>query len=266
MPSTQLNTFYKTEPGNYSDPFLMIENYIYLHHVNKFIVLPSFVDSVTDSQPVTFQTSTPLSRSAPIYSYAHSGPRTIQATFDLHRDMMQDINKDISNIPVTVDNDYVDLFIKYIQAATLPSYEAASKMVNPPIVSMRLGNDIFIKGVISSQVGITYKYPILSNGRYANVSINLTISEIDPYDAKSVLTTGSFRYVSTDLERQNVIVGDSGYSATGSEGRATTNSEPYPATFEFMQEEWDPFGEFNNIVIPGEYEREEYYPFPELTS
>ena len=45
--------------------FLMIDNYIYIHHINKYIVLPSFVDSVTDSQQVHFSQTTPLARSAP---------------------------------------------------------------------------------------------------------------------------------------------------------------------------------------------------------
>ena len=214
-----------TKPGNYSDPFLMIENYIYLHHVDKFIVLPSFVDSVQDSQPVQFAQTTPLSRSAPIYSYASSGPRTIQVTFNLHRDLMYDLNHDVSDVPVTVDNDYVDLFIKYIQAATLPSYDSAAKMVNPPMVSLRLGNDIFIKGVISQAVGITYRYPILEDGRYADVSVNFAIAEIDPYDADTVLNTGSFRNFSTTLERpKTVITGDVGSSSNIVTGRATTNA------------------------------------------
>lgn len=225
MPSISLTSLQPKIPGNYSDPFLMIENYIYLHHVDKFLVLPSFVDSVTDTQSVSFQPSYPLSRSAPIYSYSNSGPRVVQAAFNLHRDLLYDINKDISNLNVTVDNDYVDLFIKYIQAAVLPSYEAASKMVNPPMLSLRLGNDIFIKGVITSQVSITYKYPVLSNGRYANVEIGINISEVDPYDAKTVLNTGSFRYVSTTLERSNVSVdGDNGFATVGNQGRAATNS------------------------------------------
>ena len=234
MPSTSINPLTMTKPGNYSDPFLMIENYIYLHHVDKFLVLPSFVDSVTDSQPVTFRQTQPLSRSAPIYSYASSGPRTIQVTFDLHRDLLQDLNHDISNIPVTVDNDYIDLFIKYIQAATLPTYEAAARMVNPPQVSLRLGNDIFIKGVIAQQVGITYKYPILSNGRYSDIQINFAVSEVDPYDANMVLNTGSFRYVSTNLNRNLVtITGDGGQSSVGSTGRATTNDNVTASTIKY---------------------------------
>lgn len=188
------------------DLFKMIENYIFLYHLNQYIVLPSFVDSVHDNQPVSFSPTYPLSRSAPIYSYQYSGPRTVQVSFNLHRDLMTQINKDVSNARLAVTDDYVDVFIKYIQAAALPSYETAAKMVNPPIVAMRLGNDIFIKGIISGSVGLTYNYPILEDGRYANVMVNFTVQEIDPYDAKAILNVGSFRNVSVSLERPNTII------------------------------------------------------------
>lgn len=182
--------------------FQFIDNYIYLYHVDEFIVIPSYADSVTDTLSVNFASSFPLSRSAPIYSYQSSGPRQIQVQFDLHRDMMQQLNYSKSNARVTLTDDYVDLMIKYIQAAALPDYAAAEKMVNPPLVAMRLGDDIFIKGVISGAVSVTYKYPILSNGKYSNITIAFTIHEVDPYDAKTVMKNGSFRGLSTSLERK----------------------------------------------------------------
>lgn len=187
----------------------MIDNYIYLYHVSDssgkegtVIVMPSYADSVTDTMPVNYSTETPLARSAPIYSYTSSGPRTVQVSFQLHRDMMKQINFKVSNASVTLKDDYVDLLIKYVQAAALPNYSTASKMVNPPVIALRLGNDIFIKGVISGTVGVTYNYPILKNGKYASVSISFAVSEIDPYDATDVMKTGSFRGLSTSLERR----------------------------------------------------------------
>ena len=65
-----------------------------------------------------------------------------------------------------------------------------------------MSNDIFIKGVISGAVSITYNYPILKNGKYASVTIAFSVSEIDPYDATDVMKTGSFRGLSTSLERR----------------------------------------------------------------
>ena len=125
----------------------------------------------------------------------------------------------------------VFIYIIYIQAAVLPAYEESDKMVNPPLVSLRLGNDIFIKGVISRQLGIAYRYPILSNGRYADIQINFAISEIDPYDANLVLRTGSFRNIYTTLERtgDNYNNISSEGTSTNSSGRNNTNNNKYKA-------------------------------------
>lgn len=181
--------------------YQMIDNYIYLYHLNTFIILPAYPDSITDSLPVSFSQSTPLSRSAPIYSYSNSGPRSIQFTFRLHRDMMTQINYNLSNANLEFNDDYVDFIIRAMQAVALPKYDATTKLVNPPIVAVRLGNDIFIKGIISGNISVTYNYPILANGKYAVVDISFNVSEIDPYDAETVVQTGSFRGLSTTLER-----------------------------------------------------------------
>ena len=184
--------------------FEMPDNYIYFYHLDQFIFLPLYADSVQDSMGVNFEQSTPLSRSAPIYSYKDSGPRVVQVSFDLHRDLMTDLNYQKSNVPIgpELNDDYVDVLINYIQAAALPVYNATNKMVNPPIVAMRLGRDIFIKGVVTGQVGLTYKFPILENGKYALVGISFAISEVDPYNAWDAVNYGSYRGLDTTLERR----------------------------------------------------------------
>lgn len=179
----------------------MIDNYVYLYHVNQFIVIPTFPESLTDSMAVDFQRSTPMSRSAPIYSYSSSGPRSLQITLDLHRDMMTQINRGLSNIRVPVGDDYVDTLIKQLQAAALPAYNSGAKLVNPPLVAVRFGNDIFIKGVVTGSVSVTYALPILDNNKYAHVSVSFNVEEVDPYDAQTVMQTGSFRGIDTTLER-----------------------------------------------------------------
>lgn len=181
--------------------FNMIDNYIYLYHIDRFIIIPSFPDSLNDTLSVNFNKSTPMSRSAPIYSYSDSGPRTMQVDLDLHRDMMLQINRDISNYPVPVGDDYVDILIREIQAAALPAYNASGKIVDPPMVAVRFGQDVFIKGVVTGAVGVTYEVPILDNNKYAKVHVNFTVEEIDPYDANQVIQYGSFRGLDTTLER-----------------------------------------------------------------
>lgn len=189
--------------GNQLREFDMPDNFIYFYHLDQFIMLPLYADSVHDSMTVSFEQSTPLSRSAPIYSYRNSGPRTVQVGFDLHRDLMTDINYRKSNVPVgspEVSDDYVDVLIRYLQAAALPVYNATNKMVSPPIVAMRLGKDIFIKGIINGSVGLTYKFPVLANGKYALISLNFAIEEVDPYDAWDAVNQGSYRGLDRTLE------------------------------------------------------------------
>ena len=181
--------------------FNMIDNYIYLYHVDQFIVLPTFPETLSDTIGVNFQKSTPMSRSAPIYSYSDSGPRSMQISLDLHRDMMMEINHDVSNATVEVGDDYIDTLIKYIQAAALPAYNSSKKMVDPPIVAVRFGNDIFIKGVVTGSVGVDYSLPIIDGNKYAHVGVRFTIEEIDAYDARTVMQAGSFRGLDTTLER-----------------------------------------------------------------
>lgn len=179
----------------------MIENYIYMYHVQQFIVIPTYPESLTDTLSVEFASSTPMSRSAPIYSYSKSGPRQITIKLDLHRDLMTQVNKDVSNIPVSPGDDYVDTLIKQIQAIALPVYGATEKMVDPPIIACRFGNDIFIRGVVQGSVGVDYDLPIISGNKYAHVGVSFTIVEVDPYSAPQVMTSGSFRGFDASLER-----------------------------------------------------------------
>lgn len=181
--------------------FKMIDNYVYLYHVNQFVVIPTFPDSLNDTMSVNYNKATPMSRSAPIYSYSDSGPRSLQINLDLHRDMMTQINYGVSNATVELGDDYVDTLVKQLQAAALPSYGASDKMVDPPMVAVRFGNDIFIKGVVVGAVSVTYALPIITGNKYAHVSVSFTVEEVDPYDAQTVMQSGSFRGLSTTLEQ-----------------------------------------------------------------
>jgi hypothetical protein len=183
--------------------FNMINNYIYLYHVDQFIVIPTFPESITDTLSVNFNRATPMSRSAPIYSYSDSGPRSLQINLDLHRDMMTQINYGVSNANVELGDDYVDTLIKQIQAVALPSYGSSKKMVDPPMVAVRFGNDVFIKGVVTGAVSVTYALPLIEGNKYAHVSVSFTVEEVDPYDARTVMEAGSFRGLDSSLERNN---------------------------------------------------------------
>ena len=180
----------------------LIDNYIYIYHLDKFVILPVWPESIQDSLSSTFAQSTPLSRSAPIFSFSNSGPRSMQINLKLHRDMMQMVNYNRSNLNVELGDDYTDTIVKTLQACALPNYKNASKMVDPPLVAIRFGNDIFIKGIINGGVTVSYGLPILSNNKYANVEISFTIYEVDPYSASEVAELGSFRGLNKTLEKR----------------------------------------------------------------
>ena len=179
----------------------MIDNYIYLYHLDRFIVIPTFPDQLADTMGVNFNKSTPMSRSAPIYSYSDSGPRSLQINLDLHRDMMTEINHGVSNFRLANGDDYVDIMAREIQAIALPAYNSSNKIVDPPMVAVRFGNDVFIKGVVTGAVTVTYSLPILETDKFGHVMISFTVEEVDPYDANSVIQVGSFRGLDTTLER-----------------------------------------------------------------
>ncbi len=187
------------------DKFDLITNYIYLYHIDKFIVLPTYPETIQDTLNSTFQQTNALARSAPIFTYSNSGPRSMQITLNLHRDLMTQINYGVSNInlnEVDIGDDYVDTMIKQLQAIALPAYATAEKMVNPPMVALRFGNEIYVKGVVTSGITVTYGLPLLANDKYASVSVSFSVSEVDPYDANSVMVNGSFRGLNKTLERR----------------------------------------------------------------
>lgn len=177
-----------------------IDNWIYFGHLDKYAVIPCYPESIADNMQSQFAQVTALARSAPTFTYSNSGPRTIRVDLQLHRDMMDDVNIGVSNIKSNVldfkDEDYVDTLVRYLQACALPKYSVYSsgaKAVEPPWVAIKFGNNIFIKGVISSTIDVTYKKPILANHKYACIDVGFTISETDPYDAETVAKNGSFR-------------------------------------------------------------------------
>lgn len=172
------------------------DNYIYISHLGEsgeYLIIPTYPDQIADSMSSSFQSTNALSRSAPIWTYQNSGPRTVQITLPLHRDMMDDYNVGVSNITPEAGDDYIDTFIKKLQAISVPKYNLTNKMVEPPTVCIRLGNEIFIKGIVNGEITVSYSKPILANNKYANVQIAFTVSETDPYDATSVAKNGSFR-------------------------------------------------------------------------
>ena len=184
-----------TDPGKRI--YLPIDNYIYLYHTNTLVILPGYPENLTDSTSVSFNQSTSLGRSAPIFSYTGSGPRSMQIDLSIHREALNLMNYTNSNSELKAffnpEDDYTDVIIRMLQAAALPVYASSEKMVDPPMVACRFGNDIYIKGVITGAVGVSYQLPILRNNKLAKIDISFNVSEVDAYDAMMVSQIGSYR-------------------------------------------------------------------------
>jgi len=184
------------------------DNYIYISHLDEgfqFWKLPYWPDTINDRMQSNFTPTNALGRTAPVFTFNNAGPRTVQIELPLHRDIMDGVNTGISNSQLKEGEDYVDNLLRALQAIALPKYNLTNKAIEPPLVAIRLGNEIFIKGVVTSGIAITYEKPILSNGRYAEIKLSIEISEVDPYDSSEVFKQGGFRGVVKSL-RENMKI------------------------------------------------------------
>ena len=212
---------------NLSNP---TDNYIVLHHIGKTFVLPVDPDAISDNMSVSFAENNPLSRSAPIYSYQNSGPRNVQVTFTFHRDMMREYNPGYSNNES--GKDPIDDLVENLDAMVLPDYDSANKIVNPPLVSLKIRDEVYIKGVVTGNVGVTYNLPLINYGtadkavyKYALVTISFGVNEITPYSA-SILPKvgGKYRQSSgvSDTASSNSSGTTSSYNSVGAGGGSGT--------------------------------------------
>jgi hypothetical protein len=179
--------------------------YLYISHLDEgyqYWMLPGYPENVTDHMNSTFMDNSALGRSAPVYTFSNSGPRTINIKLTFHRDMFEEINQfthPSGSEYFSDGDDMADKFIKAIQAIAVPKYNLSNKAIEPPLVAIRLGREVFIKGIVSGGVTVTYGKPILANEKYAIVEIGFTVSEVDPYDATTVFKNGSFRGLTATL-------------------------------------------------------------------
>ena len=196
------------------------ENYIYFHHTNTQIIIPVDPDAISDSMSAGFASNNPLSRSAPIYSYQNSGPRVVSVNFTLHRDLCNQFNN--------LGYDAVEALITNLDQMVLPDYNSAGKIVNPPVVSLKLRDDIFIKGIVTAS-SHTYQLPIIEyygKNKYAVVGLNFSINEVTPYSASILPFIGQYRNISGLATGSNSSQGVASSSSTSSSAanNNTTNS------------------------------------------
>ena len=181
--------------------------YVYIYHLpsdvqgeGTLIYIPQWPDQISDSLGSHFASTNALSRTAPVFSYIDSGPREVQISLQLHRDMMDEVNFKHCNVKPDDGDDYVDMFIKKLMAVVLPNYHTASKEVEPPMVAVKFGDQLFIKGVVDGGITVEYNKPLLTDNKYSLVNIGFKISETEPMDALSISKVGSFRNITRTFQ------------------------------------------------------------------
>ena len=200
--------------GNWVVP----NNYIYISHLvgekyldgteieDPYFLIPTDPDTISDFLGSSWQETTALSRTAPIMTYSNSGPRKVQFSFKLHRDMMDDLNVKLSNFKLGEDGrseDYVDALIRILQSIALPKMNLSNKLIEPPMVAVKIGSQIFIKGVVNGGVTVSYEKPMLyPDGKYAVATVSFEVTEIDPYNSTGIYTNGSFRGLTSTMKEK----------------------------------------------------------------
>ena len=175
--------------------------YLYISHLDaeaQYWQLPGYPDEVTDEMSSTFQQTTALGRSAPVFTFSNAGPRSVNITLNFHRDMFEEMP---SNVVPQDGEDKAESFIHALQAIAVPKYNLSNKAVEPPLIAIRLGREVFIKGVVTSGISVTFGKQILVNEKYATMNESFTVSEVDPYDATTVFQNGSFRGLTATLRQ-----------------------------------------------------------------
>lgn len=182
--------------------------YLYISHLDEdyqYWQLPGYPNDVSDQMSSTFAENSALGRSAPIYTFSNSGPRTVQINLEFHRDMFEEINEfhksKYGDNKFKDGDDMAEAFIHALQAIAVPKYNLSNKAIEPPLVGIRLGREVFIKGIVSGGITVTYSKPILVNEKYAIIKISFTVSEVDPYDSTTVFQNGSFRGLTATLRQ-----------------------------------------------------------------
>ena len=126
------------------------------------LAMPCYPTTLTDSLQVNHNSNSVAYRTEPYINYVSSGPRTVTAAFNLHREMKGDSR--MSDI---------DTIINTIQAACYPTGSASNSVE----AKLKVGKSLSIRGVITGGVQVSFSGPIIE-GKYNVYDISFTITEV----------------------------------------------------------------------------------------
>lgn len=144
----------------------------YMSTPNGIIYFPCYPESVSDSNQASYSSEAILGRSEPFQYYTGSGPRSVSVKFQMHTDMLDNI-------------DYVYTVADRVEACCYPRYGSG---VVATRVRLHVANNIDITGIISN-VSTDYSGPLLDTTgrtdidtmdrpRYAVVDLSFSVTEV----------------------------------------------------------------------------------------
>lgn len=126
------------------------------------LAMPCYPTTLTDSLQVNHNQNPVAYRTEPFINYVNSGPRTVNAAFNLHREMMG------AGYESQIDN-----IINTIEAACYPIASASNSVP----ASLKVGESLYISGVITGGIQVSFSGPIIE-GKYNVYDISFTITEV----------------------------------------------------------------------------------------
>jgi hypothetical protein len=183
-------------------------------------------DDISESHSTEFEAVAIKSRSSPHAAYGGSTAREISFSFQIHEDYLNTALSDDGAIAhqkremqenrrIRGDGN-LSAFVAEIKHLTYPKYEGY--FVYPPKISLKIGDDIMLKGYTTS-VSVSWKPPI-RNGRYIVAEISLSFVEVleVSFSAEEIFDRTDIQYFQSYLTKKD---GDSDGQALG-KGVATS--------------------------------------------
>lgn len=138
--------------------------------------LPMFPQEFSDSNSGNFSSQSLLGRSVDYQIYTGSS-RDVSFILNLHREMY-------------TNEDTLDDLVSLIESACYPGYSGNVGIVRVPEISFQIGDQFFIRGILTS-CSVTWKPPIVStNGRYTkynNCDMSISVKETTgPYSNDNI--------------------------------------------------------------------------------
>ena len=164
---------------------------------NTLIYMPCWPEQVSDGVDASYDTINVMGRSAPYVIYSYTGERSIEFTFKLHREMLDNpialLTEDIIKNPdqVATRAGEIDRIVRIIESAVYPNYDGTVAAVRTQV---RIGNTLFISGVMTSQSTNWYG-PIGTDHKYKQCDITFTVLEAtnSPKSQSEITQIGGWR-------------------------------------------------------------------------